>query len=105
MDGFSHYYHLGESSFIFSGFRWDFNFLFHFLVKFLQANRIAPDGTPRSAVSRWDAAFCGVTSGAIRFAYVPQKGHQAYMKLFIIEQINVHAIYDKSFFVRLYKKL
>ena len=27
---------------------------------------------------RWDAAFCGVTSGAIRFAYVPQKGRQAY---------------------------
>ena len=26
---------------------------------------------------RWDAAFCGITSGAILFAYVPQKGHQA----------------------------
>ena len=28
---------------------------------------------------RWDAAFCGVTSGAILFAYVPQKECQAYM--------------------------
>ena len=28
---------------------------------------------------RWDAALCGVTSGAILFAYVPQKGCQAYM--------------------------
>ena len=28
---------------------------------------------------RWDAAFCGVTSGAILFAYVPLKGRQAYM--------------------------
>ena len=25
---------------------------------------------------RLDAAFCGVTSGAILFAYVPLKGHQ-----------------------------
>ena len=25
---------------------------------------------------RWDAAFCGVTSRAILFAYVPQKGRQ-----------------------------
>ena len=27
------------------------NFLFNFLMKFLQANRIAPNGSPRSAVS------------------------------------------------------
>ena len=51
----------------------------------LCANRIASDGTPHSAAShkqnspRWDAAFCGVTSGAILFAYVPQRGRQAYM--------------------------
>ena len=25
----------------------------------------------------WDAAFCGVTSGAMLFAYVPQKERQA----------------------------
>ena len=45
----------------------DFYFLSHFSMKFLCANRIAPDGTPRSA------------SGAILFAYVPQKERQAYM--------------------------
>ena len=33
--------------------------LFNFLMNFLEANRIAPDGTPRSA------------SGAILFAYGP----------------------------------
>ena len=27
---------------------------------------------------RWDAAFCGVTSGAMLFAYVPQKERQTY---------------------------
>ena len=29
----------------------DFYFSSHFLMKFLRANRIAPDGTPRSAAS------------------------------------------------------
>ena len=28
---------------------------------------------------RWDAEFCGISSGAILFAYVPQKGRQACM--------------------------
>ena len=43
----------------------------HFSMKFLLANRIAPDGK---------FAFCGVLSGAsILFANVPQKGCQAYM--------------------------
>ena len=50
-DGLAHHYHLGESTYMFKGFRWDFDFLFHFSVKFLLANRIAPDGTPRSAAS------------------------------------------------------
>ena len=27
---------------------------------------------------RWDTTFCGVTFGAILFAYVPQKRYQAY---------------------------
>ena len=27
----------------------------------------------------WDAAFCGVTSGVILFAFGPEKGPQAYM--------------------------
>ena len=50
-NGFSHRYHLGESTFIFRDVRSDFKFLSHFLIKFFQANRIAPDGTPRSAAS------------------------------------------------------
>ena len=30
---------------------------------------------------RWDAAFCGVASGAILFAYVQQIGHNPYISL------------------------
>ena len=56
-------YHLDESTFISRGFRSDFYLLSHFLMKFLCANRIAPDGTPHR--------LCGVTSGAMLFAYVP----------------------------------
>ena len=51
MNGFSHHYQLDESSFIFRGVRGDFPFLSHFSMKFLFANRIAPDGTPRFAAS------------------------------------------------------
>ena len=61
-NGFSHHYYLEESTFIFRGVRSDFHFLSHFSMKFLCANKIAP---------RWDAAFCGVISGAMPFAYVP----------------------------------
>ena len=50
-NGFSYRYHLGESTFIFRGVWIDFLFLSHFSMKFLCANRIAPDGAPRSAAS------------------------------------------------------
>ena len=50
-NGFSHHYQLDESTFIFKGVRSDFYFLSHFSMKFLCANRIAPDGSPRSAAS------------------------------------------------------
>ena len=50
-NGFSHHYQLDESTFILRGVRSDFYFLSDFLMKFLCANRIAPDGTPRSAAS------------------------------------------------------
>ena len=36
---------------------WTFPFLFHFLMKFVKANRIAPDGMPCFAVSHL-ALFC-----------------------------------------------
>ena len=56
-NGFSHHYHQGESTFIFRGVRSDFLILFNFSMKILQTNRIAPDGTPRSAASHL-ALFC-----------------------------------------------
>ena len=34
-NGFTHHYHLGESTLIFEGFRCDFKILFHFSMKFL----------------------------------------------------------------------
>ena len=49
-NGFSHHYQLGESTFIFRGVRSDFYFSSHFSIKFPCTNRIASDGTPRSAV-------------------------------------------------------
>ena len=45
-NGFSHHHHLGEPTFIFRGVKSDFS------IKFLQANRIAPDGRQRSAASQ-----------------------------------------------------
>ena len=47
----SHLYRLDESIFIFSGIRSNFSFLFHFSMKFMSANRITPDRTPRFAAS------------------------------------------------------
>ena len=55
--GLSHRYHLDESTFVFWGIRGDFSFLFHFSMNFLLANRIAADGTPRSAASHL-GLFC-----------------------------------------------
>ena len=39
------------------GVRSYFSFLFHFLIKFMKANRMAPDGVPRFAVSHL-GLFC-----------------------------------------------
>ena len=39
-NGRVHHYHLGESTVIYRGIRGDFEFLFHFSMKFLKANRI-----------------------------------------------------------------
>ena len=52
--GFSHHYQLDESTFILRGVRSVVVFIIifsHFSMKFLCANRIASDGTPRSAAS------------------------------------------------------
>ena len=46
------------------------NFYSIFLMKFLPSKQNS---------ARWDATLCGVTSGAILFAYVHKKGRQAYI--------------------------
>ena len=56
-NGLVHHYHLGESTLIVRGIRDDFEFLFHFSMKFLKADRIAPDGTTHSAASHL-GLFC-----------------------------------------------
>ena len=50
-NGLSHPYQLDESTFVLRGIRSDFSFLFHFSMKIMLPNRIAPDGTPLFAVS------------------------------------------------------
>ena len=50
-NGFSHCYQLDESTFILGVLGVIFIFYLYFLMKFLCANRIAPDGTPRFAAS------------------------------------------------------
>ena len=56
--GLSHHYHLDESTFIFRGTRSDFKFSYKFFMKILVANRIAPDGTQRSAASHLGLTVC-----------------------------------------------
>ena len=48
-NGFTHRYHLGESTLIFRDFRCDFNILFHFSMKFLRLNK---NNSPRWDVLR-----------------------------------------------------
>ena len=67
-NGFSHHYHLGESTFILG----TSGVILIFFIPFLDGNPLSKQNSPR-----WDAAFCGFTSGSILFAYVPQKGCQA----------------------------
>ena len=69
-NGFSHRYRLGEFTFILGMLGVIFIF-----ISFFDEISLCEQNSPR-----WDAAYCGVsgvTSGAIRFAYVPQKGGQA----------------------------
>ena len=47
----SHHYQSGESTVIFRGIMSDFEFLCHFSMKFLYANRKAPDEMPHFAAS------------------------------------------------------
>ena len=62
-NGVSHHYHLGESSFILGASGRTFaNFIPFFFFDLIPLSK--------QNSHRWDAAFCGVTSGAILFAYV-----------------------------------
>ena len=63
----SHHYHLGESTF---NFRSDY----YFFISFFDEISLCKQNSPKC-----DAAFCGVTSGAMLFAYVPYKGRQTKM--------------------------
>ena len=51
MNGLAHHYHLVESTFIFKGVRSDFEFLFHFSMKILLANKLTPDGVQHTVAS------------------------------------------------------
>ena len=53
-----HPYHFDESTFIFRGIR--------SIISFFDEFPVSQQNSPR-----WDAAFGGVTSGAILFAHVP----------------------------------
>ena len=59
-NGFSHYYQLDESAFIFGDIRCDFRFLFTFSINFLLANRIALDWTPRRHIWGYSVCLCPV---------------------------------------------
>ena len=50
-NGLSNLYHLDSSTFIFKTTMSNFSFLFQFSMKFMSANRIAPDRTSRFAAS------------------------------------------------------
>ena len=45
--------------------------IFIFFISFIDEIPLYKQNSPR-----WDAAFCGVTSGSMLYAYVPQKGRQ-----------------------------
>ena len=61
-NGLSHLYHLDESIVIFR----DITSNISFIISFFHEIHVSKQNSPR-----WDTAFCGVTSGAILFAYVP----------------------------------
>ena len=61
------HYHLDESTFIFRDFLGASGVIFH-VISFSSKNHISKQNSPR-----WDAAKRGVTSGAIMFAFVPQR--------------------------------
>ena len=51
MNRLFHRYHLDESIYILRDIRSNFSFLFHFSMRIMSENRIAPDGTPHFVAS------------------------------------------------------
>ena len=68
-NGISHPYQLGESTLFIGALG-----VILIFISFFDESRLSKQKCPR-----WDAAFCGVTPGAILFAYVPQKRRHAHM--------------------------
>ena len=81
-NGLSDCYHLDESTFIFRGIRSGLIFFIHLFDEF--------------SLSKQNSPGCGVTSGAILFAYVSQKGCQVYMSKFAT-QIGLLLFYTDFF--------
>ena len=67
----SHPYHLDEFNLILRRIRINFSFHFFYQIPVIKQN--IQEFTRKQA-------FCNISSGAIRFAYVPQKECQAYMR-------------------------
>ena len=55
-NGLSHRYHFDESTLMFKGFGSNLSFLFHFSMKIMLANSIAPYGTPHFHI--WGCSVC-----------------------------------------------
>ena len=60
--GLSNPYHLDKSIFIIGGHK---EYYFNFYIIFDEIH------VSKQVSPRWDAEFCGFTTGAIRFAHVP----------------------------------
>ena len=60
--GLSHSYQFGESTIILG----ESGVIFLFFISFFDENHVSKQNS-----TRWDAAFCGVTSGVTLFAYIP----------------------------------
>ena len=96
MNGFSNHYQLDESTFIFRDVRSDFYFLFNFSMKFLSANRIAPDGTPCSAASHL-GLYCLPMSNKkdVRLIWVIEKTDSDHLYSFVFPLQIVQPLFLK----------
>ena len=70
-NGLAHHYQLGESVVILRDIRSDFNFLFHFSMKVLNANSIAPDGMPCSVAPHHGLQCLPMMPGSNELSNVP----------------------------------